>query len=267
MADSIGRLIGKGNTADVFEYGDRAIKVFHDWVQPYYIEQEWKISCSIYDSGQAAPKVYDLIEFEGKTAIVFERIIGNSLKVQLMKNPLRLFKMLEMMTKLHAEVHRVSGLPLASQKFKLRHDIQHTDMLLDEDKRELVNLLKELPKGNQLCHGDFHPDNILIGDNGPVIIDWNDATSGNPLADVARTFLLLRYGGLPEKTSLQTIFRRLLSAYYLRFYIKEHGKESGEWIRKWLLPVAAARLSENVSIDEKRVLQKIIRTQLEILRR
>lgn len=44
---------------------------------------------------------------------------------------------------------------------------------------------------------DFHPDNVLLAARGPVIIDWPDATRGQPLADVARTSLLLRLGGLP----------------------------------------------------------------------
>lgn len=44
-----------------------------------------------------------------------------------------------------------------------------------------------MPDGNQLCHGDFWGGNILMSPRGEVIIDWNRACYGNPLADLART--------------------------------------------------------------------------------
>ncbi len=54
-----------------------------------------------------------------------------------------------------------------------------------------------LPDGDQVCHGDFHPDNIMLTPAGPRVIDWNNATSGNPLADIAWTSLILRMGEAP----------------------------------------------------------------------
>jgi hypothetical protein len=35
-----------------------------------------------------------------------------------------------------------------------------------------------------LVHGDFHPENVLLTDDGPVIIDWSDAAVAHPLVDV-----------------------------------------------------------------------------------
>ena len=44
--------------------------------------------------------------------------------------------------------------------------------------------------GDRLCHNDFHPDNIIFRtpeEGGPVIIDWERAGVGDPIADVAGT--------------------------------------------------------------------------------
>ena len=49
-----------------------------------------------------------------------------------------------------------------------------------------------MPKHTKLCHGDFNPSNIIVGDDGKLyVIDWVHASQGNASADVARTYLLL----------------------------------------------------------------------------
>ena len=41
------------------------------------------------------------------------------------------------------------------------------------------------PERPALCHGDFHPFNVMLSPRGPIVIDWNNAHIGNPLEDVA----------------------------------------------------------------------------------
>lgn len=53
-----------------------------------------------------------------------------------------------------------------------------------------------------MCHGDYHPGNIILSPRGPVVIGWITACHGNAVADVARTVLLFRIGALPEGTPL-----------------------------------------------------------------
>ena len=36
-------------------------------------------------------------------------------------------------------------------------------------RQALIAVLDELPEGSQLCHGDFHPGNILMTARGPVL--------------------------------------------------------------------------------------------------
>ncbi len=40
-------------------------------------------------------------------------------------------------------------------------------------------------------HGDLHPGNVLLTENGPVVIDWEGAGIGPADADTATTWLLL----------------------------------------------------------------------------
>jgi Ser/Thr protein kinase RdoA (MazF antagonist) len=36
---------------------------------------------------------------------------------------------------------------------------------------QALERLNQLPDGDALCHGDYHPDNVLMTRNGPIIID------------------------------------------------------------------------------------------------
>jgi aminoglycoside phosphotransferase (APT) family kinase protein len=62
----------------------------------------------------------------------------------------------------------------------------------DALRRELIAVAHELDDGvRRLCHFDLHPENVIVSERGWVVIDWLSASSGPPLADFARTLLLL----------------------------------------------------------------------------
>ncbi len=48
--------------------------------------------------------------------------------------------------------------------------------------------------GQALCHGDLHPGDVFVTDDGPVVIDSLDAGIGYPASDVARTSRIRRDG-------------------------------------------------------------------------
>jgi aminoglycoside phosphotransferase (APT) family kinase protein len=73
---------------------------------------------------------------------------------------------------------------------------------------ELHHRLHELPAhdghGTQL-HLDLHPDNVMLTTAGPVVIDWSNATGGDPAYDLAMTWLIIvpfLALGLPEVGAL-----------------------------------------------------------------
>src|SRR5215210_4707672 len=85
--------------------------------------------------------------------------------------------------------------------------------------------LEALPDGDRLCHGDFHPGNILLGDRGPAVIDWTGATRGDPAGDLARTRLLLQIGAVQEY--MPALVRRM-QAYgrgaFFRLYLRAYRR-------------------------------------------
>lgn len=56
--------------------------------------------------------------------------------------------------------------------------------------RELGRIHRTLFEAG-VAHGDFHPLNVLLGPEGPVVIDWSNGSEGDALADVAFSQVIL----------------------------------------------------------------------------
>lgn len=110
-----------------------------------------------------------------------------------------------------------------------------------------LDVLRQMPDGDRLCHGDFHPGNILTSDREAFLIDWINAGRGDPAGDVARTNLLLKLGTPPQMSlvmrALVLFGRRVITSVYNRSY----GAVDRAQVGRWLIPHAAARVSEGIS--------------------
>ena len=60
-----------------------------------------------------------------------------------------------------------------------------------------------LDDGDRLVHLDLHPLNVIMSPRGPVVIDWANAARGDPLLDVALTYVLLTCPRMPGPASLR----------------------------------------------------------------
>lgn len=79
---------------------------------------------------------------------------------------------------------------------------------------------------DRLLHLDYHPLNAMVEKNRiTCILDWTNAMPGDPRADVARTWSILRLMPLSAKRTEPTteVARRLLAAGWLRGYEREAG--------------------------------------------
>lgn len=66
-------------------------------------------------------------------------------------------------------------------------------------------------RGTRLLHLDLHPLNVMIGPNGPVVIDWTGACRGDPAVDVALAWVLMAAGEVPAGRLIATILGRARS--------------------------------------------------------
>lgn len=241
-------IIGKGFCADVYAWGDgRVLKLFHG---PNAIERarrEFAVTSAVHSTGLPVPATHDLIEIEGRPGIVMERIEGLSLLKVTEARPWTIFNAVRLAARLHADIHRcVAPASLGSLHERIAARIDESDAP-ELDKQAAKDQLANLPDGNTLCHGDFHPGNVLITARGPVVVDWSSACRGHAMGDVACTSHLMRKASLPPWSPwyahlLLRCLRSAMHRSYLRSYFRCHAG-SRQQIEGWQMPLAVAAKS------------------------
>jgi uncharacterized protein (TIGR02172 family) len=246
-------LVGKGFASDVYAWGERQVlKLFHSGVSAAECAiQEYNVTRSVYAAGLPAPATYELVAIEGRPGIVFERINGLSMFSQVQARPWTLFSAVRQLADLHAQIHRcVCPVELPPQREWTARQIERSPALSTIQKEAACRALADLPDGTALCHGDFHPGNVLFSARGPIVVDWGSATRGDPLGDVARTSRLIQTADLPlwaprYMHQLLRYSRALLHRSYLKRSLQLHAG-TRQQIKNWEVPLVAA-MSRRIS--------------------
>lgn len=189
-----GDLVAVGRTSDVYEFGsDDVIKVSRPHVPDEWARLEADFTVAIGALDIPAPKVVDVVDVDGRTAIVFRRVHGQTMWQRMLDEPSRIDDLVALLAETHRRI-LAAGPPDGVEGLvdRVGRKIEAVEQVTSDERREALATLRELPKGAALLHGDLHPGNVLMSDDGPVVIDWFDASIGHPIADVVRSSLLMR---------------------------------------------------------------------------
>lgn len=230
----VGPLIASGLTSDVFAFGaDRVLKLFFSWFRRYKIEREFATTKAIHSAGLPVLNAFELIEVQGRLGIVFERLHGISMMRDAARKPWSVLGAARRFAEFHAKIHEiVAPVELPTQRDLIKGWIADAKDLSVADRAAAEEAFATLPDGNAICHGDFHPENVLLTARGPMIIDWTNGARGNPIGDVARTASVLESAEIPEDwpfhiRALIITSRKILRKVYLhRYFELRPGKPS-----------------------------------------
>ena len=253
--------LAKGREAEVFVRDDGdVVKVMFSASQEPRVQREAAALQALADREHLAPAFREITEVDGRPALVTERVAGEDFLTLLSKKPWLVLNVAGTLGRAHAAMHRHQAPDsLPELNHELGRRIESAKALPPNLVAEALRRLETLPSDDRLCHGDFHPANILGTLAAPVVIDWGDASRGTPAADVARTLLLLRLGELPPDTpalmrALTAIGRGMLTRRYLAVYRRE-AVESPMRLDDWMFVRAAARFNEEIEVEYPRLLQ------------
>ena len=259
--------IGTGNTAEVFLNSDeKIVKLFYPNFSKNLIEYEYHVSKFIFKNGINTPKPFEITNIKKRIGIIYEFLPCNPLLETIIKKPWTLFQKINKIATIHSKINKLKAPDyFKDQKEYLTKNIDKADKLTISEKKAIKKILISLKSGKKVCHGDYHLENILSGED-EYIIDWMTGISGNPAGDIARSLIILNYGVITDEIPLifniiNKPLRYIIKKIYLRKYIKITGLDLSE-IKKWFIPVAAARLTENIPENEKKILLKLIKSSL-----
>ena len=243
-----------GRTAEIYPFGEgKVLKLFFPTIPQAWIDKEVDTGRHIQEAGLPVPKVYETVKRDGREGVVYERIEGPSLLNELGKKPWKAGQYARLLASLHAQVHAVPAPPeLETQHEWATGGIPETEKLPEGVRDRILKLLASMPAGDRLCHGDFHPGNIIVTQRGPVIIDWMTASRGTGGGDVARTAVILEAAQAPEGTPMRWLLewiRKSLLRTYLKTYFRLRPVDAGQFAA-WRAIMAANFLAD-VSVPEE----------------
>ncbi|WP_339149260.1 MULTISPECIES: aminoglycoside phosphotransferase family protein [unclassified Sutcliffiella] len=248
---NLGEPIASGNTANIYLYENKIIKIFKDHLPDTEPEYEARKQMVAYGSGLHVPNIIDVRKINGKQAIIMEYVKGDTLGELLIKNMDQMEYYLEKSVDIQMEIHNVRVEALEPMYEKLQRQIESVKGLDEKIKGSLLKKLASMNVENSLCHGDFHLYNLIKSGDQVFIIDWVDASAGDPRADVCRTYILY------SQVSVD------IAELYLELYCEKSGRSRNE-ILVWAPIIAAARLSENVATEDSNRLMMMIESDTEI---
>lgn len=232
------KVIAERKSKKIYKAGNYCVKLFDSDFSKADVLNEALNQARVEQTDLNIPKVEEVTKIDGKLALVMDYIKGKTLAELMKENPKKFDEYMDMFVDIQTDMHKRTCPLLNKWQDKMHRKIDESG--LDATTRyELNTRISGMPKHNKLCHGDFNPSNIIVGDDGKnYIIDWSHATQGNAGADAARTYLYFNLY-YDKKTA---------DIYLDKFCAKTDTAK--QYIQGWLPILAASQLVK--SLPEER---------------
>ena len=223
----------------IYRDGDFTIKVFNENYSKAKDLNEALNQARVEETGLRVPKLHEVKKINGKWAIVTDYIEGKTLEDLMNENPDKMGEYIERLVDIQTDVLSHTVTHLNKLRDKMHAKISSSDINATI-RYELHTRLDATPKHNKVCHGDFHPSNIIVTENDEAyIIDWAHVTRGNGAADAARVYLLFTLEGKKEAAEK-----------YLQLFCAKTDTAK-QYVQKWMPIVAASQLAKGVEPEKE----------------
>jgi aminoglycoside phosphotransferase (APT) family kinase protein len=247
MASEPGRPIGcGGDQAEVFECGQNVCKLYRPHIDKQLAKRmafQEADALRLVDGFDdvPAPRVLDVRQIKDRWGVIMSRLEGQNL-ASILSDGRQSRPYMEEMARLHVAIHRHHAPMLPALKAWLWGEIRTAGTKIGDTLplQGLLDRLAKMPDGDWLCHGDFQPSNVMWSPGNASIMDWPNATRGDPAIDVCQSWLLM------ERRD------KLLASAYIDAYGRESGRKPKD-ILHWSPIVAAARLADDVPGEVERL--------------
>lgn len=224
MTDAPGPLIGTGRAADVFDVGDGTVlrryrEARHD------VELEARVMTYVAEHGYPVPVVHAV---DGND-IVMDRIEGPTMMESLGASPWKMWSYARLLARLQRRLAEVEA----------------PDWLLAD------TASRSHPQS--VLHLDMHPMNVLMSPNGPVVIDWTNASGGPAGFDAAITYVEVATFGV------DATWERVGQRLFVRQFRRSRGRRL---VDAFLGAACDHRLADPNTLPDERIAIAALRTKL-----
>jgi aminoglycoside phosphotransferase (APT) family kinase protein len=217
------------------------------------LERETRLQEWVAEHGYPAPSVLELVppgELFEYPVQVMARVPGRTMAAAMATPPWRLRRYARQLAASQAALHRVPvpgwaepsrDWSIAEVRLRLVRHVVAGDPppglaeALERAEQLLPRLAVAGPAASPvICHGDFHPANLLVSGRQVQVIDWTDAGIGDRHADIARTAWAFRLAAVADPRGTRRLLLGTLGPFVAAAYLAAYQRE---------LPVDPARLS------------------------
>lgn len=186
------KVIGRGGNGCVYRLDeDTIIKVYYEKTPLEAIEKERNLAQNAFLAGIPTAISYDIVKVGNLYGIVFEMIKAETFSSLMNKDP---EKYAVEYAKLLKKIHSTKADP---NKFVSTKDIYKGfvdklgNRLTAEEASKMKKFIDDIPDRDTILHGDYHPSNVMLQNDEPILIDMADVGYGHPIFDIAGAYVLL----------------------------------------------------------------------------
>ena len=248
MAPTVGAVVAYGSRSTVRELGTDAVaKVPLPDTAEAWIRYEAEYSTAVRLAGAPVPEFLGFIDCDGRIASVYRRARGSVMWDAIVEDPASVQTHAATLADVHRQLAAlVPPTTVPSFDDRIRCKVHSAASIVGVSAAEVLAVR---PTGGPtvLCHGDLHPSNVILTVDGPMVVDWFDTGRGDPIADIARSILLIS----PDADAFPShlagaaspeLRRRLTDA-----YLAAHGDVDADQLARWRAVMAVARVAEGVA--------------------
>ncbi len=204
-------VIGQGGHGKVYRLdAETIIKVYHDGSPLSLIEKEREYAKNAFVNGVPSAIAYDVVETEEGYGLVFELAGVKTVSKAIMEDPTRLQDLSVKFAKLLKQLAETPADPALYGDIKelyLQRAGNAAQFFTEAENAQLIRMIEAIPDGSGMVHGDYHTNNVMVQNDGELIlIDMADISRGNPLYDIGGTFLTMYLIGMNDPfATLKTV--------------------------------------------------------------
>jgi len=186
-------MIGQGFFGKVYRLDeDTIVKVYSGSDSIPMIENERRMARMALLKGVPTAISYDMVKVGNSYGAVFELLNAKTMNDLLREHPENRDEIIRQYAGLIRQVHGIEmdpgSLPDSREIFLGYLDIIR-DHLASGQNLRLRELLRAMPVDRRMIHGDLQMKNIMVTDEGPMLIDMDTLSMGHPVFDLQGIYL------------------------------------------------------------------------------
>ena len=203
-------VIGEGGHGKVYRLDDETIiKVYRESSALPLIEKEREYAKNAFIKGVPSAIAYDTVKTEEGYGVVFEMAGATTVSKTIMNEPERLPELAAKMGSLLKTLNTTEADPALFgdiREIYLQRAKAGECFFTDDENKQIVRMIDAIPESGTMVHGDFHPNNVMVQQDGELmLIDMADISRGDPIYDIGGTFLTMCIAGSQDHSVTEQV--------------------------------------------------------------